>query len=143
MRQKNELARLLDDITSSLPGKEITLKQNIERYIRDPINGIPPDRRDLASARGNLIKTLAKDNVSWKIFTRYLRVLGIKEFNLEVSFDSLDPLLPPGTKDNFKINVDLCKSRPSDNSDLLKNQDVEFANNIVADLHKMYNKEED
>lgn len=143
MRQKNELARLLEEIIESLPGKEITLRQSIEKYIRDPINGIPPDRRDLASARGNLIKTLSKDNISWKIFSRFLRVLEIKNFDMEISFDTKDSNLPPGTKDVYRINVDLGKSKPADNSDLLRNIDVEFANSVIKSLTNSYKKEEE
>ncbi len=143
MRQKNELARLLGDIVDSLPGKEITLKQRIETYIRDPLNGIPPDRRDIASARGNLIKTLAKDSISWKIFTRFLRVLNIKNFEMEISFPTIDSNLDPETKDVFKITVDLGKSKPLDNTDLLRNIDVEFANSVIKNLTTAYKKEEE
>lgn len=143
MRQKNELARLLENIVNSLPGKEITLRQCIERYIRDPINGIPPDRRDLASARGNLIKTLSKDVVSWKTFTRFLRVLEYDDFDMQISLKTKDPMLPEGSKDLFSINVDLGNKPVGNNSDLLKNRDIEFANSVIADLHKSYIKEEE
>ena len=54
----------------------------LQRYVTDPRNGIPNNRKDQTSARGNIVKELAKPHMTWKVFCKGLRYLSIVKFEL-------------------------------------------------------------
>lgn len=54
----------------------------LQRYVTDPRNGIPNNRKDQTSARGNIVKELAKPHMTWKVFCKGLRYLAIVRFEL-------------------------------------------------------------
>lgn len=54
------------------------------RYVQDPVNGFPQDRRSISSARGNLRKELLNKYMSWRVFCKGLRFIKIKRFTLTI-----------------------------------------------------------
>lgn len=56
----------------------------ITSYIYNPRNGVPNNRRDQISARGNLTKEIFKEQMSWKVFCKALRVLGVIKFEISI-----------------------------------------------------------
>lgn len=51
-------------------------------YIADRRNAIPRNKRDQASAKGNLQKELLKDEMSWNVFVKGLKFLNLKGYEL-------------------------------------------------------------
>ena len=54
------------------------------RYLSDSQNGIPQNIKERAWVRGNIRMELLKEKMSWKVFYKGLRFLGIKQFTLEL-----------------------------------------------------------
>lgn len=50
----------------------------LERYVSNPMNGVPQNIREKSSARGNLRKELLKPTMTWKVFMKGLRFLEVK-----------------------------------------------------------------
>ena len=53
-------------------------------YVRNSANGIPNNKRDQISARGNLTKEIFKPILSWKVFCKALKFIGARKFELSV-----------------------------------------------------------
>lgn len=53
-------------------------------FVTDPRNGYPSNKRDQQSARGNLVKELARDQMTWKVFMKALRFLGVKDVTIAI-----------------------------------------------------------
>lgn len=58
-----------------------------ERYVKNPINGVPNDQRSINSARGNLLKQLGKDKMSVETLIRGLTALGAAKFQLSLQIE--------------------------------------------------------
>ena len=49
----------------------------LQEFVTNPINGIPNNKKDQISCRGNLTKELARPQMTWKVFMKALRFLNI------------------------------------------------------------------
>lgn len=56
----------------------------VSQYLTDPNNGIRDDPIARSNHRGNLVKELGGDRMSWSVFEKALRVLGVEEFKLTI-----------------------------------------------------------
>lgn len=54
-------------------------------FVHDKRNCIANNRKDQSSARGNLQKEIFKADMSWKVFTKGLRFLGVRSFELTIT----------------------------------------------------------
>lgn len=54
-------------------------------FVLDKRNCIASNRKDQSSARGNLQKEIFKADMSWKVFTKGLRFLGVRSFELTIT----------------------------------------------------------
>ena len=56
------------------------------RFIDDPINAVPPGKKDRSSARGNLSKELTKNHLSWNVFcNKAMRFLNLVAFKITIT----------------------------------------------------------
>lgn len=58
--------------------------QCMNQYVNDARNSIPRNLKDQATARGNLQKELLKEEMSWKVFCKGLRFLGVVKFQFKI-----------------------------------------------------------
>lgn len=56
----------------------------MDQYINDARNCIPRNKKDQSSARGNLQKELSKPEMTWKVFLKGIRFLGIISFEIKI-----------------------------------------------------------
>ena len=54
----------------------------LQRYVTDPTNGVPNNRKDQISIRGNLTKEFARPHMTWKVFCKALRFINIKKIEI-------------------------------------------------------------
>ena len=54
-------------------------------FIRENQSGIPVNRVDLTSWKGNLTKELSNDRISWKVFCKALRFLRILRVEFKIT----------------------------------------------------------
>ena len=77
-----ELKRLFDKILSEkFPDQEIW-KQRIDDYV-DSIS----DSKKRQSDKGNLFKEVKRKTMTWKVFTKLLKIFGVMEFNFYVEME--------------------------------------------------------
>lgn len=57
----------------------------MHEYICDMRNAIPRNKKDQASARGNLQKELLKNEMSWNVFMKGMRFLDFSEIELIIN----------------------------------------------------------
>jgi hypothetical protein len=53
-------------------------------FVTDPRNGFPPTKRDQQSARGNLVKELARPQMTWKVYMKAQRFLGVSDMTIAI-----------------------------------------------------------
>lgn len=76
------LSRLFRQMMLDLNISPLKIHELMQAYILDPRNGVPNNRRDQISERGNLTKELARPQMTWKIFCKSLRFIGIRKVRL-------------------------------------------------------------
>lgn len=57
----------------------------MDDYLSDSRNCIGQNKRDRSQHRGNLIKELSRDEMSWKVFTKGLRFLSVVKFEITIT----------------------------------------------------------
>lgn len=72
--------QMLADLSISVP----QWSQYMHEFIMDPRNGIPRNRREQTSHRGNLTKEFTRPHMTWKVFTKAMRFLQVVD--LEITF---------------------------------------------------------
>lgn len=73
------LARLFRIILLNLNVTPARFGSLLQQYILDPRNGVPENKKDQTSARGNLTKEFYKPQMTWKVFLKAMRFLRIKK----------------------------------------------------------------
>ena len=56
----------------------------LNEHVLNPMNGVPNNRRDQISYRGNLTKELAKSQMTWKVFIKALKFLNVVKIELTI-----------------------------------------------------------
>jgi hypothetical protein len=69
------LSRLFRQILFDLNIAPIRFGQLMQEYLLDPSNGVPPNKKDQTSMRGNLTKEFSREQMTWKVFCKALRFL--------------------------------------------------------------------
>lgn len=73
------LARLWRTMLTELNVNAMKFNAYLESYIQDPRNGVPNNRKDQTSHRGNLTKEFARPQMTWRVFCKGLRFLQFTE----------------------------------------------------------------
>ncbi len=131
MQEKESVKSLLENSdkrigyarnTLAMVWREILAKQNMslsgwdmsmERYLRNPRNGIMQDSKSKSSARGNLNKELTRDVMSWRVFEKGLRFLGPVQVRMKIELEWQNK-----TMEEFVVTIDT-------NSPMIENGDDE------------------
>lgn len=79
---KDALAKLFRGFLIDLGIRPSTWTKLLTRYVLNPLNGVPRDKRTIV--RGNLPKALEKDKITWDSFMRGLRVLEVDKADVYV-----------------------------------------------------------
>lgn len=85
-KSRNPLAKLYRTILLDKGINHNTIDHYLNQYLDDPTLGIPKNSKDRSSERGNLLKQLGKPTLSWKIFTKGLRLLRPKHIIITLTF---------------------------------------------------------
>lgn len=56
----------------------------LQEYILDPRNGVPNNKKDQTSMRGNLTKEFSRPQMTWKVFCKALRFLQITKIEFVI-----------------------------------------------------------
>ena len=118
---------LLDlDITGSKFGNLL------QDYILDSRHGVPNNRKDQTSMRGNLTKEFSRPQMTWKVFCKALRFLQITKIEFVIKAHHAFPIKTPygfsttsihstvvdfgGRKDTQKFNESLEQDESKENT---------------------------
>ncbi len=74
-------------------------------YLEDPKNGIPQNKKEKTSARGNITKEIGKPSITWKTFIKALRIIGVEKFKIRITIIYRD-----NTETSHEIMTDLGQS---------------------------------
>jgi len=83
----------------------------MEAHILDVKNGVPNNKRDQISYRGNMTKELAKPQMSWKVFMKALKFLNITNIELTIACTHSNKRT---TVHSTKVNLGNIHSDPKD-----------------------------
>ena len=81
------LANLFKGILNDLritAGKGSRWEDLMRNFLNDRRNGIRQNDRDRSSARGNLAKELLKPKMTWKVFCKGMRFIGLTKFEISI-----------------------------------------------------------
>ena len=79
----------------------------LTKYLEDPINGVPQNKKDFSSQRGNYIKEINKPSITWLVFIRGLRIINVSKFTISINIHR-----DFGSDTTHSLTVDLGKSNP-------------------------------
>lgn len=85
-RSTNPLAKMYRTILLDLAIDHSSIDHYLNQYLDDPNLRIPKNSKDRSSERGNLLKQLGKDTLSWKIFSKGIRLLRPKRVRFTIEF---------------------------------------------------------
>lgn len=75
----NTLARLFRKIVAEESISATQWSALLESYVRNPVNGVPQNSRDVTAAIGTLQRELLKSRMSWSVFRKGLNLLNPKQ----------------------------------------------------------------
>lgn len=79
------LSRIFRNMTVDLGLSALSAWDRLmNQYINDARNCVPRNKKDQSSARGNLQKELLKPEMTWKVFLKGIRFLGIISFEINI-----------------------------------------------------------
>jgi len=87
----NMLTRLFIEMLKNMGVDSIMYENRIDQYITNA--GLPKNMKELSSVRGNIKKELAKSSMSWKVFLKSMVFLGVKQFNLSVTYKDINDVI--------------------------------------------------
>lgn len=82
----NPLARLFAKIRHDLGITPPRVALLVEHYLNNPLNNVPKTGKERATERGNLMKQLKADDMTFKVFLKALSVLQPKHVRFTVEF---------------------------------------------------------
>lgn len=79
------LAKFYRKIIRELGVTHEAITPMLDRMLRNRFGQQPLTLREFTSARGNLMKELMRPTMSWKVFCKGLRLLGVTAFKIELT----------------------------------------------------------
>lgn len=77
----------------------------LDNYVSDPKNNIPNTKKDRISARGNITREFAKPQMTWKVFIKALRFLGVAKIEIVLNITHVN-----GKQVTIKEPIQLARS---------------------------------
>jgi len=96
------LSQLLRVILKDLEINNTRFVALLLAFISDPKNGIPHNKRDISSARSNIIHEINKESISWKVFIKALRILNRSQFTITIKIKHDDDIY---TEHSLDVNL--------------------------------------
>lgn len=115
-QSRNPLAKLYRTILLEKNITHSTIDHYLTQYLDDPTLGIPKNSKDRSSERGNLLKQLGRPTISWKIFTKGLRLLRPRHVRITLTFTD-----QRGVVTNHHIDLEGFDDRQNQSDDSIKN----------------------
>jgi len=84
---KGILAYMYRDLLSSMGISLDRYYDLLNRWIKDPANGIPDDGRTRSTERGNLLKAIFADDMTWNSFLKAIKIHRPKRLIITVALD--------------------------------------------------------
>jgi hypothetical protein len=81
------LTRLWRNILKDCRVMPATWARLMTNYLNDPRNGIPAEGKKRSSDRNNLNKEVARLDMTWNVFFKGLKVLGVQRFKIEITLE--------------------------------------------------------
>lgn len=81
-KSQNLLTQLFRQILVELNIGPKIFETLVKRYLVDPHSGIADDPTARNNHRGNLMKELANNDMTWRVFLKALRVIGVSDFEV-------------------------------------------------------------
>lgn len=78
------LARLFMNVLNDLGIRWVRLEHLINAYVLDSRNGVPNNRKDMTTMKGNLVKSLTKPQMTWKVLMRGFRILEFTQIAIDI-----------------------------------------------------------
>jgi hypothetical protein len=78
------LAKLYRQILADINMNSTKMNDLIRKWLDDPRNNIPKDKKMQSSERGNRVKEMAREDMTWRVFLRNLRILSPVKVELQV-----------------------------------------------------------
>lgn len=91
-QSRNLLTQLYRQVLVDLNIGNKTFDNLVKRYLMDPNSGIADDPVARNNHRGNLMKELGNPDMTWRVFLKGLRVLGVSEFELVLNIKRRDTI---------------------------------------------------
>lgn len=113
-KTENLLSRLFRTILYNLNITYPLFENDFRRYLHDPYNGVQDDPTARNNHRGNVMKELASPSMTWSVFLKGLRVLGVTEFEIVLNIRRKDEIT------QHAVLAKNCISTQSDKDDLSK-----------------------
>lgn len=79
---ENVLSKLLRQITYELGIGDKNFGMMVNRYLDDPSTGIGDNVNARINHRGNMIKEFGGSRITWPVFEKFLRVIGVSEYRI-------------------------------------------------------------
>jgi hypothetical protein len=73
----------------------------LQDYIQDARHGVPNNKKDQTSMRGNITKEFSRAQMTWKVFCKGLRFLQITKIELVIKAHHANPI---------KIGNEMCRT---------------------------------
>ncbi len=105
------LHELLQVIFKDLQINQYRFHYFLESYLQDPVNAIPQNRKDITSARGNIVKEINQTSITWLMFTRALKIIRANRFTITITIHHND-----SESTSHSVGVDLGRSFIKDDS---------------------------
>lgn len=95
------------------------------KFVTDPRNNYPNNKRDQQSARGNLTKEFARPEMTWKVFMKAQRFLGVKDLTIAIECNFVN-----GTRSTHSLPVNFGLPTPASTTGFIQEvrQEPNFAN---------------
>jgi hypothetical protein len=102
------LSRLFRTMLKDLDIGGYQFNMLMAKFLNDPQNKIPENKRDQTSNRGNLNKEFQKGTMTWKVFCKAMRFLQVRGFKLTIEARRAN-----GRVTSHSVEVDLDMQDPA------------------------------
>lgn len=112
-RSKNLLTRLYRSMLLNLNINATMFEHSLNSYLNNPRNPVHNDAKAKTNDKGNLMKEIGGNNMTWDVFNKGLLAIGVSEYELEIIIQYRDINTQEMLFTGHKVRVpDLFKSYP-------------------------------
>lgn len=96
------LAKLYRIVLRDLNVNIYDFERYMSSWLDNPINNIPKYGKERSSERGNVIKEVERENMTWRVFIKHIRFMKIKHMHIQISLTGADDKV---TVHNYGVKV--------------------------------------